>query len=614
MLIIDADSGAIVDANQAASDFYGWPVAELKRMRIQQINTLTAEEVRAEMEKARLMRRITFEFRHRRADGSIRDVSVYSNRIDVRGTPLLYSIIHDSTERKQAERSLREISENFSVAFNNAPLMMAISSFEDGTYYDVNRIFLETTGFTREEVIGRTSVDLGWISADDRTMLKDCMLRNGRLEGVELHLRPKSGSTLLCRVWGETIHVAGQSRFFSVVQDITEQKLIERRFFEAQKLESVGRLAGGVAHDFNNMLGVILGHAELALLSGHLSPPLRRHLEEIHEAAKRSAGITKQLLAFARRQMTEPRLLNLDDTVAGMLKMLKRLIGEDIELNWNPGCRQCCVKIDPAQLDQVMANLCLNARDAINGIGRLDIHTGRVVPSAAECRQMDIAPGEYLLVSVADNGSGMEPEVVEHIFEPFYSTKEFGAGTGLGLATVFGIVNQNGGHIAVDSEPGRGTLFRIYLPASTGEAPGALQATQEEPARMPRGAGQTVLAVEDDTSILDMSASFLAALGYQVLTAGTPAAALAIARARTGTIDLLITDIIMPGMNGRDLSKRLQEMLPGLKCLYMSGYTADILANRGNIVDDVEFLQKPFSIQHFAEKVRETLEKGWAPQ
>jgi len=373
---------------------------------------------------------------------------------------------------------------------------------------------------------------------------------------------------------------------------------------QAQKMESIGRLAGGVAHDFNNMLQVILGNTALALQDLPANNPVRESLEEIEKSAQRSADLTRQLLAFARKQTIAPRVLDLNDTVGGMLKMLRRLIGEDIDLSWMPGPELWPVNMDPSQIDQILANLCVNARDAIVGTGRVTIETTNVtlddayVSSYTEC-----VPGDYVLLAVSDTGRGMDAETRSHLFEPFFTTKEKGKGTGLGLATVFGIVKQNSGLINVYSEPDHGTTFKVYLPRAEAQATAATAAATKP---IPRGT-ETVLLVEDELQILVMAQRILQQQGYIVLAARTPEEALKLAGEYSGSIHLLITDVVMPGMNGRELRNRLAILKPGLRCLYMSGYTANVIAHHGVLHEGVQFLQKPFSIESLARRVRETL-------
>jgi PAS domain S-box-containing protein len=384
---------------------------------------------------------------------------------------------------------------------------------------------------------------------------------------------------------------------------------LEAQLVQAQRMEAVGRLAGGVAHDFNNMLSVIVGHAEMALLTAG-GRAVREDLNEIRAAARKSADLTRQLRAFARRQTIQPQVLDLNEPVGGMLKMLRRLIGEDVELQWSPGAGAGHVRIDPSQLDQVLANLVVNARDAMSGTGRLRIETGRVLvdEAFAESHRSRIVPGDYVRISVADTGAGMTAEVLEHAFEPFFTTKPLGQGTGLGLSTVYGIVSQNEGFIDVESEPDEGTTILIWLRRVEADE----VAVSSAPERAPRG-DETLLIVEDSEAILRVAGTMLSRLGYQVLTARTPAEAVQTAEANRGQIDLLVTDVIMPEMNGKELAVRLVADQPRLKCLFMSGYTADVIAHHGVLDPAVQFLQKPFSIATLAVRVREALDGESGP-
>lgn len=401
-------------------------------------------------------------------------------------------------------------------------------------------------------------------------------------------------------------------RSVGTVQDITaarladiEKEKLRDQLLQAQKIESVGRLAGGVAHDFNNMLGVIIGHTELIMNEVKTDDTLHDELNEILTAAQRSADLTKQLLAFARKQTAAPKILNLNDTVSGMLKMLRRLIGEDINLNWMPGSDLWKVKMDPAQIDQILANLLVNARDALSGSGNISISTKNIILDEFYCKERpEYIPGEYVLISVSDDGAGMDKDVREQIFEPFFTTKGIGLGTGLGLATVYGIVRQNDGYINVYSEKNIGTTFMIYLPKKTDEDAMPQIITKR---KIPRGKGETVLLVEDEPSFLRLGKNMLVQLGYTALTSENPSEAVRISESHEGHIDLLITDVVMPNMNGKDLAAEIQKIEPGVKILFMSGYTADIIAHRGIIDENVNFIQKPFSLTELANKISKIL-------
>jgi len=401
----------------------------------------------------------------------------------------------------------------------------------------------------------------------------------------------------------------------AVVRDITERKQVEEeqeklreRLNLAQKMESVGQLAGGVAHDFNNMLSVILGYADLTLRKMDKSDPLYRYLQQIAWAGQRSADITRQLLAFARKQTIAPRILDLNDTLGEMLKMLQRLIGEHIELNWLPGKDLWPVLMDPTQVDQLLANLCVNARDAVQkkDTGKITIESGRATFDAAYCNERPgFIPGDFVQLTVSDNGCGIERDILDKIFEPFFTTKGVGEGTGLGLATVYGIVKQNNGFINVYSEPGEGTTFRIYLPRMEGQVGEDREAPLVE---IPHGHGETVLVVEDDENILFLNKTILENLGYAVLVASSPRQALQLAKKHSGEIHLLLTDVIMPEMNGRDLARLIRVFRQTIKVLFVSGYTANVIVHRGVLDEGVCFLPKPFSPDELAIKMKEVLE------
>ena len=356
------------------------------------------------------------------------------------------------------------------------------------------------------------------------------------------------------------------------------------------------------------MLGVIIGYSELAL--DKIAPTDEAHadLKEILNAAKRSANITKQLLAFARKQTIAPEVIDLNAIVDGMLKMVRYLIGEDVKLNWHPEEGLWKVRMDPSQIDQILANLCVNARDAISGVGTITIETSRV--SFKESDRLEHAyfqTGDFVMLTVRDDGCGMDEETVNHIFEPFFTTKKIGQGTGLGLATVYGIVKQNKGMINVYSESGKGTIFKVYIPRYLAEEKGTESERPSDP-EIPSSRGETILVVEDEPALLEMVTIMLEAFGYKIIGASDGREALRVAEEFPGTIDLLISDVIMPEMNGRDLSERLLKFYPGLKLLFISGYTAQVIEQRGELNAGVQFLQKPFSSKQLATCVRAILD------
>ncbi len=485
-----------------------------------------------------------------------------------------------------------------------------------GCIQESNETYQRMLGYTAEELVSLTYQELTpekWHSYEAHYVRQ--VLTRGASDVYEKEYRRKNGSVFPVElrtflVHDETGHNEGM---WAIVRDISErkqaertQKELEQQLHQAQKLESVGRLAGGVAHDFNNMLCVILNYAKMGLEMTESGSRLHGYLKDIVEAGERSVSIIRHLLAFARKQPIAPQVLDLNEVVESMLKMLRRLIGEDIHLHWQPQSHLWRVKIDPTQIDQILANLCVNARDAIGGVGNITIATGQVYLDAGRCaRHGGAVPGEYAVLSVRDDGCGLEKEMLDKIFEPFFTTKEPGQGTGLGLATVYGIVKQNSGIVEVDSEPGCGAIFSIYLPRHA-DPPEKME-RQAATDAIQHGQGETILVVEDEAAILKMTVTILEELGYRVLGAGSPSRAIELADAEAGDIDLLLTDVIMPELNGLELAERLRRLRPRLKCLFMSGYPASAINNNGFIDKPLRLLQKPFSIPVLARHVREAL-------
>ncbi|MDP3479231.1 MAG: PAS domain S-box protein [Desulfoprunum sp.] len=555
------------------------------------------------------------EVRMRRCDGAVRYCEVFGRFIGKTGHQVLMAAYLDITVRKEAEKALQESEERFSKAFSSSPAPMVISDIETGRFIDFNENWLRMTGYSREDLIGSTSYDLGvWRDPQDRKQLALRLRQDGHIKDFPSQIVTVSGK-IRDVIWAaEIINIGGAEVMLSLVYDYTDKKRadeekekLQMQLLQSQKLESVGRLAGGVAHDYNNMLGVILGHAELAMLKADESHPLHVHLREIRLAAQRSAELTQQLLAFARRQTIAPKVIDLNRSVTTTLQMLHLIIGENIELVWLPGDEAFPVKIDPSQFDQLLMNLCVNARDAIDGVGRISIETGRIILDEAYCATNTFfTPGDYTVLAVSDTGCGMDKETRAKIFEPFFTTKDLGKGTGLGLATVYGIVKQNDGFINVYSEPGQGTTFRIYLPRYAGLS---IDDGELEVDIISRNNNETVLVVEDEAVLLDINTTMLLDLGYKVLAAGSPAEAIRLAGEHAGRIDLLMTDVVMPEMNGRQLEGQVQKTNPGIKVLFMSGYTANVISHHGVLDEGVHFIQKPFTLKDVAMKVRTTLDQ-----
>ena len=532
-------------------------------------------------------------------------------RIASRVAPILHARLQRDVQeqrRMAAERDLKKSEEKYRFLITNAG--EAIFIVQDDAVKFPNPKTIETIGYSAQELAKMPFVDL--IHPADKEMVFEGHLRllEGKrsAEAYPFRIINKKGKEMW--VWLTAAPVIWEQKpgILCFLRDVTEEKKLESQLVQAQKMEAVGRLAGGVAHDFNNMLTVIIGHTGLALTEVAPSDPLYDQLQEINEAARRSADLTRQLLAFARKQTIAPKILNLNTTLSGMLSMLRRLIGEEIDLVWRPGAELWDVKMDPGQIDQVLANLCINSRDAIAEMGKIIIETENIAMDEAACaRHVGLMPGEYALLTVSDDGCGMDENTKAHLFEPFFTTKGRGQGTGLGLATVYGIIKQNDGFIGVYSEPGQGTTFRIYFPRHKTE-PG--QVSVRSTAEVPLRGSETVLMVEDEEAILGLGKRILEQLGYTALIARTPAEAIGLVEDYAGEIHLLITDVVMPEMNGKDLAQWLTSVKPGLKCLYMSGYTADVIAHRGILEEGVHFMQKPFSIKDLAIKVRQVIDRN----
>ncbi len=482
-ILIDPDTGYIVDANKAAAKFYGWSLEELKQMRIHEINTLPADKIQIEMDKARKSKKTYFEFCHRLADGSIKDVRVFSSKINLKGKDYLHSIIYD----------------------------------------------------------------------------------------------------------------------------VTKEKELEAQLFQSQKMESIGGLAGGIAHDFNNMLNVILGYGEIILNKLNQKDPLYKDVTEIVAAAKRSMDLTTQLLAFSRKQILQPKVLNVNRTLKSMQKMIERLIGEDIELVMVLKEDIYNVETDPIQIEQVIMNLAVNARDAMPFGGKLFIGTSNVFLDENYLQShADVVSGEYVMIAVTDTGHGMDKEILSHIFEPFFTTKGKEKGTGLGLATVYGIVKQSGGHIWVYSEQGNGTTFKIYFPATFIEPNHQPEEKQTERVEL-KGGGEHILVVEDEEALRGLFKALLTNLGYKVTLAGNGGEALLLVEEKGLKPDIVITDVIMPIMSGAMLVERLRKNMPNLKVLYMSGYTDNAIVHHGVLDAETPFIQKPFTIEKLDAKIKQLL-------
>lgn len=514
------------------------------------------------------------------------------------------------TERIRAEKALLRAKEEWERTFDAVPALITLMDTEHRVIR-VNRAMAERLGTTPDKMIGLYCYEaIHGLSEPPDFCPHSKTIATGKEEYAEVaedHLGGIFDVITVPILDGtekivSTIHIA---------HDITarkkaeaEREKLEAQLSQSQKMESIGRLAGGVAHDYNNMLAVINGYSEILLQKITPTDPLYECVQEIRKAGQRSADLTRQLLGFARKQAVAPKVMNINDNIENTLKMLRRLLGEGVELEWKPSPTLWHVKIDPSQLDQILTNLLVNARDAISGVGKVVIETDKADLDESYCYIIpDFVPGKYVVLSVSDNGIGMDKETRDHMFEPFFTTKEAGKGSGLGLATVFGIVKQNQGLINVYSEPGMGTTFKIYLPWYEAEDSSA---GKSEPDEILKG-NETVLLVEDEESLLRFAKLQLERLGYTVLTAGTPKQAIGLIGRHKGKIDILMTDVVLPEMSGRDLRDKIYSLRPGIKCLFMSGYTVESMIQSGVLEKGIHFLQKPFSAENLSAKLRELL-------
>jgi len=536
---------------------------------------------------------------------------------EVKGSPLfldgeavaMIAVARDITDKKLAEEALQREKEKFRVLVEESPLGVSIIG-KDGNYKYLNPRFIELFGYTQEDIPTgrewfrkaypdrkyRNQVISTWIADNEES-------KAGEFRPRTFNVTCKDGSKKVIQFLPVTMETKDQ---FIIYEDITEHEKLEAQLRQAQKMEAIGRLAGGVAHDFNNLLTAIIGNADLTLMSLDKGSPLQENIEEIKKAGHRAASLTRQLLAFSRKQVLQPKVLSLNEVITGLNKMLGRLIGEDVELETFMEPDLGRIKADPGQIEQVLLNLAVNARDAMPQGGKLTIETANVDLDEEYFRRHteQMQTGPYVMLSISDTGIGMNEEVLSHIFEPFFTTKETGKGTGLGMATVYGIIDQNNGYIWPYSEPDQGTTFKIYLPRIKGE----VESGQKEKARKKiSDASETILMVEDNDEVRNLARNILQRYGYKVLEAENGEEALRISQQQQ-TIHLMLTDVVMPGMSGRELAECIQSQRPEIKVLYMSGYTDSAIVHHGVLTSGVNFIQKPFTPEKLTSKIREVLD------
>jgi PAS domain S-box-containing protein len=552
----------------------------------------------------------SLELRWRHKDGSWRHIDAVA--VDRLAEPAVGAIVvnfRDVSERRTAEAALRESEERYRTLVEGVrDIIFALS--REGTIASLNPAFETITGLRREEWVGQPFERL--VHPEDLPLALELLGRVVRGElrpASQFRVRTAKGDYRVGEFSATPqLHEGRLVGILGIGRDVTERVQLEQQLRQAQKMEAVGRLAGGIAHDFNNILTAITGYADLLLEDLGATDPRRQDADEIHKAADRAAGLTRQLLAFSRQQVLQPTVLEVNKLVSDLEKMLRRLLGEDVELGTRLAPTTGRVKADPGQLEQVIMNLAVNARDAMPNGGKLTLETGNVdLDEAYAADHYPARAGPFVLLAVSDTGIGMSEETQAHMFEPFFTTKEKGKGTGLGLATVYGIIKQSGGFIWVYSEVGHGTTFKLYLPRVEELAERASQPAQA-PARAARGT-ETVLVVEDEAPVRSVARQVLERHGYTVLEAPSAEAALDIATRYSGTIHLLLTDVVMPGLNGRELASRLATLRPDARVIFMSGYTGDAVTRHGVLEPGSAYVQKPFTPDAIARKVREVLDR-----
>lgn len=505
----------------------------------------------------------------------------------------------------EANRVIRESEEKFRTLFEDNPAVKLIINPENGRILDANKAAVAFYGWPEQQLM---QMSIREINTLPEVEVKAAMEKAMEQRQMHFFFRHRIANQTIrdVEVFVCRVAIGGRDCLYAIIHDITEQKKMEELFRQAQKMEALGRLAAGVAHDFNNILGVIQGYSELAMDLVKPTDRIHRFLGEIQCATRRSLDIVRQLLSFSRKRVAHPHPENINRIVPGMLHMIRHLIGEDIELRWQPGPEDHLVLVDPSQIEQVLVNLCVNARDAIADIGTITISTGESTLDQEYCQQHPgSSPGDFVWLEVTDNGSGIPEEVLHHIFDPFFTTKEEGKGTGLGLSMIYSIVRQNHGFIQVKSSPGKGTSFTLYFPRHEGNA-----AEKEGPAEATSAVAancETVLLLDDDAMMREIAQLLLEKLGYSVLSADTPEEAIRLASENVDSIRLLLTDVVLPRVTCREVVARIRQDSPDLPVLFMSGHSSDTIAQRNLIEPDACFVQKPFTVQQLGAAVRNAL-------
>ena len=600
MWVYDRDTLAFLAVNDAAVERYGYARDEFLAMTIADIRPREdVAKLRESVARVKPGLNPAKYWRHCKKDGTLIDVEITSHTIDFAGRRAEVILAHDVTQRRKAETKLLKLSAAVTASADGV-----VITDTAGVIKWVNPAFTKITGYSLEEAVGQNPRLLK-SGLEDEAFYQAFWntITAGKTWFGRIHNRRKDGSLYTEEMTVAPVRDEGGAihHYIAIKRDVTQQEKLESQLQQAQKMEAVGQLAGGVAHDFNNLLTVINGFSEMVLATLPADSPHQMSITAIHDAGVRAASLTKQLLAFSRQTVLTPKLLDLNMVVQDTQKMLRRLIGEDIALSNDLEPNLPRVKVDPGQIGQVLINVAVNARDAMPKGGTLRIQTRNF--TAVPGDNAPSGPGRYVVLSLSDTGCGMSAEVKAHIFEPFFTTKEVGKGTGLGLAMVYGIVQQSGGNIEVESEAGKGTTIRIMLPA----APEAKSERNETLNKQAAGGGETVLLVEDEDAVLALAQYALSSNGYRVLSASNAAQALTIA-AENRDIDLLVSDVVMPGQDGRELAEILTKTHPKMKVMFVSGYMDDAILRHGIQQAEVAFLQKPYTPQTLAAKIRQLLD------
>lgn len=613
MWVYETESLRLLQVNDAAIARYGYSREEFLQARITDMQP-PEDILRLSQALEAQAAGVPFsgEWRHLLRGGQIIDVEVRSHKLEFAGCHAVLVVAQDITERKQAEEALRESEARHRELVKNATYGIYRVS-PAGKFLDVNPALVAMLGYGTEEELQSLSLATDvYRNPAGRARLFEQAVAHGRLDGLEVEWKRKDGSAILVRLSGRTVTDArgGMAYFEGIAEDVTDRRALENHIRQVQKIEAIGQLAGGISHDFNNVIGAILGWAELGQEQAPADSRLHSHFKKIKEQAERAAALTRQLLAFAHRQLLESHNISLNQTIAELLSLLEKVIGRDVELKTVLAPNLRMVHADPTQVEQVLMNLCLNARDAMPHGGQLLIETQNVEINEAYCRsRADAKPGNYVVLSVTDNGEGMDAATLEHIFEPFFTTKQPGKGTGLGLATVYGVVKQHGGFVNVYSEPGHGSTFHVYLPADGG-SPKTKDEKEETEAEPIQGGTETILVAEDHQGVREMARATLEGLGYQVVLASDGQEALQMFQAHREAIALALLDVIMPKLGGREAYARMCAAKPELAVLFTTGYRAEAASLRATTEKGTEVLEKPYSPAVLGHRVREVLDRA----